>query len=177
MGEERRLKVAKRQLLLAQIARREARLALANAIAEEERSAAIHERASTLLSEYSRRAGEPTSVKIGQSLSSDLAFIRSLQAMSDNASQAHQDTREQAEFQMRTLAAAETKMSAHEERVVEEKRALDDLKARRDIPPELTGAGKVARKLHKASASTGQASAKAAFAPEAPQPRALNKGA
>lgn len=167
MGEERRLKVARRQLLLAQIARREARLALANAIAEEERSAAVHERASALLSEYSRRAGEPSTDRLGQSLSSDLAFIRSLQAMSDNAAHAHLDTREQAEFQMRILAAAETRMSAHEERVVEEKRALDDLKARRDVPPELTGAGKVARKLHQASASPGQAAAKAAFGPQA----------
>ncbi|UAB78743.1 hypothetical protein INR77_03175 [Erythrobacter sp. SCSIO 43205] len=153
MAEERRLKIAKRQLLLAQIARREARFALANAIAEEERSADIKARANELLSEYSRRSGEPTNVRLGQSLSRDLAFIHSLQKMSDTAAQAHEDAREQAAFQMRTLAAAETKMSAHEERVAGEKRALADLKAKRELPSELTTPAKVARKLHKGSAT------------------------
>lgn len=148
MPEDRRLKLAKRQLLLAQIARREARMALANAIAEEDRSAAIQTRANDLLSEYAKRAGGADRVDLGQSLTRDLAFIRSLQSMCETAQGAHEDAREQAEFHMRTLAAAETKLGAHEERVVRESRALADLQARREVPPELTGGVKVARKLH-----------------------------
>lgn len=177
MAKERRLKIAKRQLLLAQIARREARLALANAIAEEERSAAIQGRANDLLNEYARRNGDPGKVHLGGSLSSDLAFIHSLQRMSHSAGQAHADAREQAEFQMRTLAAAETRMSAHEERVASESRALVQLRDRREIPPELTTPPKVARKLHKALATPDQSAATAQSGPEAAHRRSRDAGA
>lgn len=203
MAEERRLRLAKRQLMLAQIARREARFALAQAIAEEERSASIQTRASELLGEYAKRTSEYTSKhlgkhlgehlgehtsghlsdagkgQIGQSLSSDLAFIRSLQAMSDSAGEAHRDASEQAAFQVRTLAAAETKMSAHETRVAQETRALAELKARREVPPKLTTPSKLARKLHAspakpAPATPDQNAAKATLVPkpeaEPPQP-------
>ena len=148
MAEDRRLKLAKRQLLLAQIARREARMALANAIAEEDRSAAIQARANDLLTEYAKRAGGSGRADLGQSLTRDLALVRSLQSMCETAQGAHDDAREQAEFQMRTLTAAETKLNAHEERVMRERRALDDLQERRVVPTELTGGAKVARKLH-----------------------------
>ena len=177
MAKERRLKIAKRQLLLAQIARREARLALANAIAEEERSAAIQGRANDLLNEYARRNGDPGKVHLGGSLSSDLAFIHSLQRMSHSAGQAHADAREQAEFQMRTLAAAETRMSAHEERVASESRALVQLRDRREIPPELTTPPKVARKLHKVLATPDQNAATAQSGPEAAHRRSRDAGA
>lgn len=177
MAEKRRLKIAQRQLLLAQIARREARFALANAIAEEERSAAIQVRANDLLSEYAKRGGVQATVHLGQSLSSDLAFVRSLQKMSDSAAQAHEDAREQTGFQMRTLAAAETRMSAQEERVAGEKRALADLRARREMPPELTTPSKVARKLHEAPPSPDRSAAQAAFGPDTAHQRPLSKGA
>lgn len=147
MNEERRLKIAKRQLTLAQIARREARLALANAISEEARSAQIHARSRDLLNEYAKRAGRMEPASQSHTLRTNLAFVRSLQAMADNAQGAHKDARDQAEWQMHALAEAETRMSAHEARVGEEKRALNDLRERREVPSELTGASGVARKL------------------------------
>jgi len=151
MGEDKRLKIAQRQLALAQIARREARFALANALAEEERSGQIHARAQDLLSEYAKRVVESDTASLSQTLQANLAFVRSLQVMADDAQGAHRDASDQAQWQMRALAAAETRMDAHEGQVGEEKRALAELKSRREVPPELTGAAGLARKLQKRS--------------------------
>ncbi|WP_298307568.1 hypothetical protein [uncultured Erythrobacter sp.] len=147
MNEERRLKIAKRQLMLAQIARREARLSLANAISDEERSAQIHARSCDLLHEYAKRVSEVGPAAQSDTLQISLAFVRSLQDMTDNAQGALKDASDQAEWQVRALAAAETRMSAHETRLGQEKRALNDLRERREVPPELTGASGMARKL------------------------------
>ena len=141
-------------------------MALAGAIAEEDRSAAIHARASELLAQYAMRTGLPSTPHLGSSLTSNLAFIRSLQSMSDTAAGAHQDAREQAEFQMRTLAAAETKMRAGEDRVGQEKQALAQLRERREVPPELTTPAKMARKLHNGEGPPGQLSVNTASDPE-----------
>jgi len=147
VGEDKRLKIAKRQLMLAQIARREARLALANAVADEERSAQIHARSRDLLREYAKRAVHTDTDAQSHSLQTNLAFVRSLQAIADCAQGAHKDASDQAEWQMRALAAAEIRMNAHETRVGEEKRALDNLRSRREVSPELTDGSNMARKL------------------------------
>lgn len=139
MNEKRRLKIAKRQLALAQIGRREARYSLAKAIAEEERSAQIHVRAQKLLDAYAKRAVDPEVTSQSGALQANLAFVRSLQTMAEGAGEAYKDARDQAEYQIAALAAAETRMDAHVTRVGEEKRALDELRLRREIPPELTG--------------------------------------
>ena len=147
MGEKRRLKIAQRQLMLAQIARREARYALANAIFEEERSGKIHDRARDLLREYERRITQSDTATQSATLRSNLAFVRSLQTMAEDAGKAHKDARDQALWQVQALAKAETRLDAHETRLGEEKRALGTLKEKREIPPELTGSGGMARKL------------------------------
>lgn len=149
MGEDRRLKIAQRQLLLAQIARREARYGLANALAEEERSGQIQKRSRALLDEYAMRIQAHDGGSISQGLKANLAFVHSLQEMADNANSAHKDARDQAQWQIVELGAAEARMDAHQTRVDEEKRSLADLRSRRDIPPDLTGSAGMARKLHK----------------------------
>lgn len=149
MGEDRRLNIAKRQLMLAQIARREARYGLANALAEEERSEHIHDRSRALLDEYAKRITGKAAGSISQSLKANLAFVRSLQQMADDARGAHKDARDQAEWQIRALATAEARMDTHQTRVKDEARKLSDLRARRDVAPELTGSAGMARKLHK----------------------------
>lgn len=150
MAEDKRLKIAKRQLMLAQIARREARFALANAIGEEERSADIHARAQQLLCEYEKRLDAIDGSAGSHALQSNLAFVRSLQSMADNAGEAHKDARDQAQWQMQALAKAETRLDAHETKVGAEKRALGELRERRDMPAELTGASGMARELRMA---------------------------
>jgi len=159
MADDKRLKIAKRQLALAQIARREARFALANALADEERSEQIHSRARDLLSEYAKRTTDSEIASLSHTLQANLAFVRSLQVMADNAQSAHKDAKDQTQWQMRTLVGAETRMDTRATRVGEEVRALADLRSRRDIPSELTdatgkgaastGASEMARKLHK----------------------------
>jgi hypothetical protein len=148
MAEDRRLKIAKRQLMLAQIARREARFALASALAEEERSGQIEARARDLLREYGNRALKGDAASQSHTLQANLAFVRSLQTMADNAQSAHKDAADQARWQMQALSMAETRLDTHEARVGEEKRSLADQRKRRELPPELTGSAGMARKLH-----------------------------
>lgn len=147
MREDKRLKIARRQLVLAQIARREARFALANALAEEDRSGKVHTRAQSLLNEYAKRVAAGDGVGTSQTLQANLAFVRSLQVMADDAHGAHKDASDQAQWQMRTLAKAETRMETRETRVKEERRALADLQERRDFPAELMSPAGLARKL------------------------------
>lgn len=133
--------------MLAQIARREARFALANAIGEEERSANIHARAQDLLREYEKRVAGVGVSSQSDTLQANLAFVRSLQTMAQGAGEAHKDARDQAQWQMQALAQAETRLDARKTRVGDEKRALSELRERREISPELTGASGMARKL------------------------------
>ena len=147
MADDKRLKIAKRQLLMAQIARREARQALANALGEEERSERVYGRARDLLHEYERRLIDAGAPAQSHSLTTNLAFVRSLQSIADEAGQAHKDARDQAQWQMQALAKAETRLEAQETRESEERRAHKTQKERREIPPELTGTPNMARKL------------------------------
>jgi hypothetical protein len=148
MNDKRRLKIVRRQLMMAQIARREARYALANALGEEERSQRVYGRTQDLLREYERRLIDAEAASQSHSLTRNLAFVRSLQSMADEAGQAHKDARDQAQWQMQALAKAETRLEAQETRESEERRALRAQKERRELPPELTGTSSMARKLH-----------------------------
>lgn len=161
MADDRRLKIARRQLMLAQIARREARFALASALTEEERSSQIENRARDLLREYEKRAAKSDVMSQSHTLQANLAFVRSLQMMADNAGEAHKDAKDQSAWQMQALAKAETRLDAQETRVGEEKRALADLRERRELPPELTGSQSMARKLQKREQAGDAAARKA----------------
>ena len=147
MAEDRRLKIAGRQLLMAQFARREARYALANALSEEQRSESVYGRTKDLLHEYERRLIDAGAASQSHSLTNNLAFVRSLQSMSDEAGAAHKDARDQAYWQMQALAKAEARVEAQEVRENEARRALKAKKERRELPPELTGPSSMARKL------------------------------
>ena len=147
MAEDKRLKIARRQLMMAQIARREARYALANALSEEERSERVYGRTQDLLREYERRLIDAGAASQSHSLTSNLAFVRSLQSMSDEAGQAHKDARDQSQWQMQALAKAETRLESQEARGNEARRTLSAQKQRRELPPELTGTSSMARKL------------------------------
>ncbi|MEM1052497.1 MAG: hypothetical protein AAGI28_10420 [Pseudomonadota bacterium] len=149
MSDDRRLKLARRQLAIAQISQSAAQYALAQAITEEDRSAEVQRRSEHLLREYTERAAQKDSALESHSLQTSLAFVRALQMMADHAEKAYRDARDQAEWQMRSLAAAESRMDAHQTRVGEERRALEEMRMRREVSPDLTGASGMARKLHK----------------------------
>lgn len=139
MRERRRLALAKRQALLAQVERREALAALAEAVAEETRNASLAARSRDLLSSYGQRAGMPEASE----LRTKAAFVRSLQAIADQADQAHADARDQSHWQSRTLAAAQTRADRYADRLLEAKRELRSVLERREQPL----AQRMARKL------------------------------
>lgn len=139
MRERRRLALAKRQALLAQVERREALAALAEAVAEETRNANLAARSRDLLSSYGQRAGMPEASE----LRTKAAFVRSLQAIADQADQAHADARDHSHWQSRTLAAAQTRADRYADRLLEAKRELRSVLERREQPL----AQRMARKL------------------------------
>jgi hypothetical protein len=145
--EQRRVRLAQRQLLLAQIARREARHALASALAEEARCASVDARSRDLLNEYSRRIFLRSEPNEAQALGNDFAFTRSLAAMAQSAQAAHRRAADRAQGQAATLAAAETRLSRHESRNADAARALEALDEHRDMMGELALAPCMARKL------------------------------
>lgn len=147
MTEHRRLKLAQRQLMLAQIARREARVALAGALKEEQRSEEVGQRSQTLLREYSRRAANSDS----HSLQANFAFIGSLRGMTEQAEGARKDAQDQVQWQLRTLAAAETRASRHEERVADTAHALEARRNRREAGDHIGNTAGLARKLQNTS--------------------------
>lgn len=151
MVDDRRLKLARRQLLMAQIARREARHAFANAIAEEQRSADIDARSRDLLNEYATRARQPLYNPDGQALRGNFAFVRSLQAVARNAQQVALDAKEQSAWQARTLAAAEHRMTRHEERLKHDLREAEAELCKREAASELASGSGMARKLQSRS--------------------------
>lgn len=166
MREKKRLKLAKRQLMLAQIARREARFALANAIGEEERSGKIHARANALLSEYEKRLCAPDQASHSHILQANLTFVRSLQSMADDAGQAHRDAKDQSQWQMQSLARQESRLDNAQERFGQERRAMESLREKREVPHEpsrkSTSKTIMARKLQMTEQAGDEAASKRA---------------
>lgn len=139
--QQRRLRLAKRQFALAQIARREAMTALADAAQEEARSAMLAERSRKLLTDYSARAGGDA----GHVLRANSAFVRRLADIAEQAGQASKDARDQAEWQVRSLAEAETKASRLKDRLDAAQKAIEAARLSSD---HASIAG-LAHKLHK----------------------------
>ena len=131
MREARHLALVRQQLLLAQVARREAIAALADAGEQEGHSAALSMRSAQLVDEYSAR---PAPV-LAQSLREQAAFIGSLQTIQEQADHAHDDARDQSQWQSQALAAAQSRADRMEERTQKARRALEQVIERRDPPP------------------------------------------
>lgn len=125
---KRRLKLAGRQLVLAKIARREAMAALADAVGEEVRSSDLAQRSRDFVSEYGRRVDSSN----GHSLRDQAVFVRRLQEVSDQASQAFKDANDQAQWQAQTLAAAETRAKRFKERMQSAEREMEAIQTKRE---------------------------------------------
>ncbi|MHA7820962.1 MAG: hypothetical protein ACX930_15045 [Erythrobacter sp.] len=114
--------------MLAQIARREAMTALAEAIEEEDRTNALAKHCHTLMCEYgSRQPAEDA-----EALRDRTAFTASLQGVAKQAEQAQLDASDQTVWQADTLAAAETRAARIEERREAAKRTLEAVLERRE---------------------------------------------
>ncbi|MEM7779345.1 MAG: hypothetical protein AAF697_03020 [Pseudomonadota bacterium] len=144
MREKRRLALARRQLVLAQIARREAIAALGDAIAEEAKSANVAARSGQLVREYGQRPSPGGPAKL---LQDHLTFVRSLQAIHEQAREAHEDALDQSRWQASTLAEAQARADRTEQRYAEAKRTLRKVLEQR----EETTFGRMARRLQSGS--------------------------
>lgn len=106
MASKRKLKRAQRQLTLARIARRDAMSALADALAEEQRSASLASRSRDLAQGYSERA----EVQSADMLSQNTRFAGELSQLARHADKARGDASRQAQWQAEALASAEQKI-------------------------------------------------------------------
>jgi hypothetical protein len=113
--EQRKLRLVRRQAMLAGLSEREAMRSLAIALDEETRSAALKERSEGLARDYAARfaAGE------GPSQASELAglsrFAGALGLLARDAGRAHADATDQARWQVDALAAAQSRTRRLEE--------------------------------------------------------------
>ena len=140
-AERRRFDLARRQLTFAEIARREAMAALADAVNEEERTASLAERSRELLRDYEARAD----TEYGGSLRDHNRFTQRLQSIAEQADQARNDANDQAQWQVQSLAVAETRARRFDERMQSASREIEAIKEKRAQAQEAA----LARKLHR----------------------------
>ena len=116
--------------MLAQMVRREAIRALAEAVSEADRSAALAQRTRDMLDDYGLHRAPPTAA----SLREHAAFVNVLGTIAQQAEQARADAQDQAGWQARSLAAAETRMDRLTERRAQAQRDLTTLLDQREQP-------------------------------------------
>lgn len=113
---------------MAEVARREAMGALAQALGEEARTASLSRRSRELL----REAGDQSSARDGATLRERAAFANALANLAGQAEQARLDASDQARWQVTALAAAETRAERTGERRSSARRALATVIERRE---------------------------------------------
>ncbi len=131
--------------------------ALADAVSEEARSNALADRSHDLLHEYAKRIGGTAAGSDGASLRGNTSFVGRLAEVAGQADQALKDASDQADWQLQTLAAADTRKSRLEERMAAAQREARAIRETREQASAAsspssskggaTGAGGMARKL------------------------------
>lgn len=112
--EQRRLRLARRLAMLAQIEQRGAMRGLADALAEETRSETLKERSLVLSQSYNPQEGASLASALGERS----AFASSLAKLASDAESARADAEAQAHWRMQQLSAAQTRaqrLSEHAE--------------------------------------------------------------
>lgn len=150
MKDKRRLILVGRQLQLTKVARREAIGALADALKEEGRSAELAKRSQNLADEYARRR----QVQDAHTLTANMAFSQSLQHTAQQADAATKDARQQVDWQMQTLATAETRATRLEEQMKAARREVEALTAKREFSQSIEPKSRLARKLQSGKRGT-----------------------
>ncbi|MEM7665632.1 MAG: hypothetical protein AAF250_07215 [Pseudomonadota bacterium] len=147
MRERRRLKLVKRQAMLAQIAQREAMTSLASTLDELAKSASLADRTRSMARDYSARQTSAGAADLRelQNLAAGLANL------AVDAEQTQSDARRQADWQTETLAGAENRLKQLKEHAAEALKAVRRAEAVRTEPVPEARTGRMARKLHKAS--------------------------
>lgn len=139
MREARRLALLKRQALIADVARKQALRALAEALDAERRSAALAGRAGALVAASAPGEGATT----GAALRARAGFTAGLAQLALEAGDAAQDAARQSAWASDSLARAETRARRIAEQVEEARGALAAARVRREAARSLP----LARKL------------------------------
>ena len=122
--EQRRLRLARRQALLADVSHKAAIRSLADAVSQEARCTTLAERSRALLETYKRQGGSVDGAALAQSA----RFLAAFGNLSDDANKAQADARAQLAWQLEALGQAQDRAQRQSERV--ETAKADVLKAR-----------------------------------------------
>lgn len=140
--EKRAVRVARRQALLAEVSQSAAMRALADALAEEKRSAALAQRSRTLTSAYGGRsqAGD------GATLAQTARFAGALAKLAADAEAARADALAQSQWQSEALGQAQTRARRQSERLESARVAFQSAQDRRENDPSMTAPSKSSAK-------------------------------
>lgn len=127
--EKRRLRLAQRQHLLAQVSQRTAMRSLADALAEEARSATLAQRSRDLAAAYATRKG----ISDGAALAQTAQFAAALGTLANTAEKARADAGLQAAWQIEALGAAQTRAQRQSERLDQAHAELAAVQDRRTL--------------------------------------------
>ena len=136
--EKRRIRLARRQALLAEACARAAMRGLADALEQEHRSRALAVRSLALVESYSGRPGAPD----GAAVAHAVAFTGALARLANEADAARADAEQQAGWQAQALGEAQTRARRLLERLGEALSAdrIEREKRHRDPALEAFGA-------------------------------------
>ena len=129
--EKRRVRVARRQALLADVSQRAAMRGLADALAEETRSASLAERSRALTQTY----GGLSQALDGAGLEHNARFAGALATLASDAEAARADAVQQSDWQAQALGEAQARSRRQSERLEDAVAAYKGARERRDHDP------------------------------------------
>lgn len=141
--EKRRLRLARRQALLAQVSQRSAMRSLAMAVAEQGRSEALARRSHDLAHRYGHRVVTTD----GEALAQAGIFAAALGTLATQAEQARADAVQQADWQAQSLGKVQTKAARQKERLAKAQSDFEAARARRDTETGFAARASLARDL------------------------------
>lgn len=159
--EERRVKLARRQVMLAEVSQRAAMRSLADALSEEARSDTLARRSRELAAHYGGRAQGTD----GAALAQNGRFAAALGSLAKNAQDALADASQQASWQVEALGKAQTRARRHSERLDTAMAAYRAAQDKRDTEPLLSASGQSPRRLARNMQGADHISGEAAATP------------
>ncbi|MEO0589871.1 MAG: hypothetical protein AAFZ11_04840 [Pseudomonadota bacterium] len=125
--EQRRLRLARRQALLADVSQRAAMRSLADALLQETRSDTLAQRSRELITAYGARSP----AKDGAGLTEAGRFSAALGNLAHDAQQALADAAQQAQWQAKALGQAQTRARRQAERLEDARAAFEAAREKR----------------------------------------------
>jgi len=141
--EQRRLRLARRQALLADVSERAAMRSLADALHEEARSDTLAQRSRDLVTAYGGRS----QAQDGAGLAETGRFSAALGTLAHDAEQARADASQQAQWQAQALGEAQTRARRQAERLDDAHTALRAAREKREHEASATASAISARAL------------------------------